>query len=247
MASFQRVSGANFARAGLGFIAPVADGLVAWFMTGGANALKNYAPGGADATIVGAPDIQPGFVSLKGATNFLQTSVPETAAMTLIAVARTSDTFVDGAHQPVFAGNYVSTGVGGLMIYGNPATGGAAPPASRLTGMSVYDNNGSTVLLQPFVAAADATAWRALSMEVSNTTDPVTRDLTNGLIGTTPRLYPRKIANETFRIGSARGASYQGVCDVAAFVAYNRVLTADERGRVYARLKSTLAKRGITV
>lgn len=103
----------------------------AFLMAGGvAGALRNWAPGGADATIVG--DVTEGdrCVVLKGLTGYLETRIAETAAMTIVGIMQQVD--ISGAIAAI--GNYRASSVGNGVGLHTSATGILSLNVSRAAG-----------------------------------------------------------------------------------------------------------------
>ncbi len=256
MATILTVTGADFSANSVGFIAPVADGLVGWWYLGGTEAeTKRDRAGIANATLGGSPTINDGYVSFRGLDDgdYLQTSVMETDEITIMCVAKSSDTFADGNHKPMFISNYgTDSGSGGALIGASIYVDGGTAPAGTVRLGGGQNNSGSyTAYVSTNFSTTNVAVWNFYSGTMTAAGGTGSRILTNSTTdqtNNTSPAYPRRSNTvRAFRIGAAY-ASFNGTCDVAFAAIYNRVLTPAEVETVYQAVKTRLAaKHSITI
>lgn len=243
------------------FVAPVESGLLGWWYLGDTVADTQHDRAGlADATLVGSPAITQGFVSFNGYASgqWLQTNVAETAAFTILVVARSSDTFAANSTRPMFTSNYgADAGNGGSLLGAGIYISAGTPPGGtvRLHG---GQNNGGTlqVEISSTFAVTDVQAWNfyAGRMESVGTNPAVADnprklyDKTTAQTGTS-NAYPRVVHSiNKMRIGAAGNSTFGGKCDVAFAAYYNRALADAEVTDIYDAVAARLLSRyGIVI
>lgn len=239
------VSGESFA---LKYAAPVRRGLEAWHFlnTDLVKAARNYAPGKPNAKVIGEPIIQPNFMQFKSLSNFLQTQVMESAAMTIFAVVRCFDTMADDAHKAMFLGTFrndAAAGGGetfGVSMYTNNPTSliGAASKGNTVdndtasgAGLSNHDFSKFALVVQEVSAGTAPT-------RITNATTGVT------VIGNST--LPRFPSVGLMRIGSGYH-QFAGTGEIAFAALYSESLTATEIAAVVADIRRYMETRGIVV
>lgn len=248
----QTITGADFSAHSAGYLPPVATGLLGWWFLGGSVAETQQDRAGiANAVLAGSPTVNNGYVSFGGyaAGQWLETAVMETDDITLLTVARSADTFVDGTHKPMFLGNYGSdSGSGGALIGASIYIDGGTPPAGTLRFATGQNNSGTytahtsttfsttNVTTWNFYAGKAAQAGGAGSKKLINSTT----DQSNAAVPTYPR---RSNTVRPFRIGAGHNSSFGGICDVAFAALYNRVLSDEEIETIYQAVKTRLAAK----
>ena len=238
----------------IGFIPPVTRGLVGFFLHGSAAGPlgKNYAPGGADAAVVGSPVLSARSVRFKSLTNYLQTNLPQTADLTFLTVAKSTDTLVAGTNAtcPMFISNYsgprsadtTKTSYGASLFLLGVAAG--APAANLRGGYAAYDGaSGATNSASAQLALADASQFAMLAFTKSGTA----RKVYNKTAGTSATYDAGALVNDIattlFRIGSGY-ADYAGLSDIAMTAVYNVGLTDAEVETMYQFQKAFYARNG---
>lgn len=243
MATIIRVAGADFSANAVGFLPPVASGLVGWFLLGGTidQSVRNLAQGGANATAVGSPSVSAGYCTFDGNTpSHLQTSIAETQDMTLIVVMRSSDTFADNTHAPAPIGTFQSAqtpiGVGLLFLSGTL-------PTIELRLVAGLDNGTAPVTS---LNVTNPDQWKCLAAvvqsgahrDVHNLTDATSTTAVSGArVGA-------GISARTVRIGASYGGN-RGTSNIAFAAVYSRALSVGELAAIYAFAKPILAARGV--
>lgn len=232
----------------LKYAAPVRRGLEAWHFlnTDLVKAARNYAPGKPNAKVIGEPTVQANFMQFKSLSNFLQTDVKESAAMTIFAVVRCVDTMVDDAHKPMFLGTFRSMAADGsgetfgVSLYANGVTS-LVGGASR--GTSVADDTSSGAGL----SGHDFTKFALIVQEVY--AGPMQNRITNataGVSATGSSSAPRYPSAGVMRIGSGYH-QFSGAGEIAFAALYSVSLDADEIAAVVADIRRYMATRGVVV
>ncbi len=261
MATILTVTGADFSANSVGFIAPVADGLVGWWYLGGTEAeTKRDRAGIANATLGGSPTINAGYASFGGYSSgqWLQTAVTETAAFTMLCVARSTEAAHSGTDLPMFVSNYGSdAGNGGASIGASLYVASGTVPAGvvRLGG---GENSNGTIQghISANISVAAATSWNFYAGRLESTSSDITQalnarkvyDKTTAQTGTAtsrPRV-PHSV--NKMRIGACFYSGFSGSCDVAFAAFYSRALTDDEIETIYQAVKARMgAVNSITI
>lgn len=210
-----------------------------------AKAVRNYAKGKAQGSLVGNPVALADRVSCNSMTNFLQLGIQEPSQLTLFLIARSGDANTSAATRPGFVGTFD----------GVAADGGAADGMAMFFSgngqISVNAGYGNTVSDKVFPRASlsvgDGGSWVLYSIVVSTAgitfTDhtnnrTVTQTATGGL--------PRRPTLNRLRLGSLY-KDYSGACDIAALQLHSAVLTASEQALTVADLRAYAARKGIKV
>lgn len=234
-----------------GFRPPVSSGLLGWWWLGGdqASTEKDHAYIG-NGTLAGSVTLHDGYASFAGysAGQWLQTEVAETNDLTLMCVARTSDTLASAAYRPMMMGwfggdpGYASQGNGSCLYYGS--TSGL--PQGFLRG-TVGHVTAGTVSLDDTApqTVPDVTAWRFLAVSFDDTSNvKLVSDLTAAASATNTISTARSPHTvNRLRIGGGFNASFSGACDVAWAAVYNRALTAEEKADTRAFVNTVLSDR----
>lgn len=243
MATIIKVKGADFSANAVGFIPPVAADLAGWFFPNGslAQAKRNLAPGGADAAVTGAPVIGTAYTRFKGRTNYLDTGLAETPAITLLAVARAVIP-ASGSAQALIVSNY---GSGTGVSLTKPQL---TAPSSVSGTENVYAGfSAPTGLATASAVVSNGTAWAFTAGVVTPGTGLQFIDKTRGLLGSLSTATARSLGTSSLLIGSGYDISWTGESDIAFAAIYTRALEAAEIDTVYQFVKTYLAKRSITV
>lgn len=257
MATVLTISGADFSANSVGYLAPVSNGLLGlWFLGGSVAETQLDRAGIANAVLAGSPTIGNGYVSFRGLDDgdYLQTSVMETDEITIMCVAKSSDTFADGNHKPMFISNFgTDSGSGGALIGASIYVDGGTAPAGTVRLGGGQNNSGSyTAYTSTTFSTSNVATWNFYSGTMTAAGGTGSRILTNSTTdqtNNTSPAYPRRSNTvRAFRIGASHSASFNGTCDVAFAAIYNRVLTPAEVETVYQAVKTRLAaKHSITI
>lgn len=233
------------------FIPPVTRNLEAWHFlnTDVSKAATNYAMGKPDAVIVGAPSEFPEYIQFKALSNFLQTSVPETATMTTFSVVRTKDTLVDYDHRPAYYGNFGEFSLGGSYLAVNDANRLVKASCRFLDAEQTTHTTAQISLLNERDTFFGE--W-ALIVDVTKTNFNSLTDATRGVTTTSGNstTYGRKVSPVMYRIGSIYNSSvvWKGTSDMALFAHYSTELSESEIALVVARIRAYMLQRfGIVV
>jgi len=228
---------------------PVTRGLEAiHFLSGSVGrAVRNYAQGKPDSSVVGVPTETTGFMTFKGLTNFIQTPIAEARTQTIFRVMRTLDTLADLDHCPVFDGTYSTGSNLGSMLYGN-ASGNINQTSARFSDATQTTISTSGITLLP--ADIDKASFSLIVTTVSETLT-TTYNETKGTskVGTVNN-FGRRPSTLPFRIGSAyEGNSlYKGTCDMSFWQYHSVELTPTERATTVAKIRELMFNlHGITV
>ncbi|WP_041414661.1 hypothetical protein [Serratia liquefaciens] len=241
-------------------ISPVMNGLMGHNILGGtlAQSKKNGLRGAGDLSVVGSPTISSNYVSFTGTTAYMQSALMQQPQHTLICVARSSSTFADAAHQPMFISTFSGQNVDypvystqGLSMY--VANSGFPAPKGKLTAIS-----GAYPTATPANATAktqqidqvDFSSFRLFILDQS-TTGITINDITGATANIeAPYTAGTASARSTrpFAIGGpANPVSYTGVCDIAYWAIYNRTLTSTEKSSIITWLRAYYSSVGINI
>lgn len=238
------VPGADFEDRAIGFTPAVPDGLKGLFFLNGSieKAARNLVVGRSPASVAGAPVVGAGVVRMRSSVDFLQTDIPETAAMTVIAVAACPDTMADDLHRPMYVSNFGSPYTGSVPSFG---AGLYVSAANRIvmagSRFSNAEGTGATSASSGPLEQAPVT----LSFLCGRTSNDRTEmnNLTQALSAAGNHVYPRHPALGAMRIGSGYSASFQGLSDIGFVAIYDRFITNTERDAIYAQIKSYFSRR----
>lgn len=248
--------GANFEANAVAYIPPVADGLLYWgFLNDSIEKVgRNFAPNGAQASVVGTPPVDSKRAVLSG-TNNIQTGTVQTPDFTMIVVANPT---VDGAEQGMFISNYTSpraSGVAGtsfgvsLYTGGDDVLAGTFGPRLNVSSYSGVANSSSN-LHNAILPPADITVPAFLVGTFSSTEKVVMlRNLTNGTSAQASAFTESvDIGASAYKIGAAPLNTYINKDKNFYFAAiYNRKLAESEIQLIYTRIKSYLGGRGVVI
>ena len=241
-------------------ISPVMDGLMGHNILGGtiAQSKKNGLRGAGDLSVIGSPVVSPNYVSFTGTTAYMQSSLMQQAQHTLICVARSSATFADPAHQPMFLSTFSGQNAAypnfttqGLSMY--VVNSGFPAPKGKLTAISgaypTASPANATAKTQQ-IDQADFSAFRLFILEQS-TTGITINDITGATANTEAPYatgYASARSTRPFAIGGpANPTTYMGQCDIAYWAIYNRVLSSEEKSAIVTWLRSFYSSVSISI
>ena len=249
MATIIKVSGADFSAVAVGFVPPVASGLVGWWLLGGSQAasVRNLAPGGADAGVAGAPSYSAGYASFDGVAGaYFTTSIPEAESMTFVVAGRSADTFAGATTRPAFVSAYNNTlEPTGVALMAQAVGSGGAPACNM--GLFVDYDSGTGAITATNLPAFDS--FRAFAGVVEGGVGRTVYDLTGATSTTASSAASRSstgIAARNMQIGAGY-AGNRGISDIAFVAIYSRALSAGELTTIYEFVDPILAARGVTV
>lgn len=198
---------------------------------------RNFASGAAEGTVVGAPVVSAASTRFTGQSNYINTQIDDSTAITVIAIAKRPTGFA-----AVDAMALSNNGLGGVNI-------GCSLWyfASGNIGFSAARDNGSGSQTSGIVSTtpSDPLAWALVIGEAgtANRFTNITTDQTVLGANTNARI----VSPAKFRIGSSYQATHTGQIDVMVCVVIPRVLTLAERDAVVAQLRAYATKYGVTV
>lgn len=241
---------------GSDFVIPVTSGLLGWWFLGDtvADTQHDYA-GIADAVLTGSPVLTQGFVTFAGyaAGQWLQTSVTETAAFSIVVVARSSASFATSATRPMFVSNYgTDAGNGGVALGAGILVSGGTAPAGGVILHGGQNNNGTkqtqtnTTFTTTNVAGWNFYAGRLESVDSNTAATNNPRKLYNETAAQTATTnnYPRvPHSSNTMRIGAAYNSTFGGPSDIAMVALYSRALSDGNVDDIYDAVAARLLDR----
>ncbi|MBW9090827.1 hypothetical protein JNB91_23735 [Rhizobium wenxiniae] len=238
--------GSDYEALKLGLILPVAAGCQGFFLpnTSAERAVKNWAPGKVDGTLVGSPVFTSGYSSLQSnSVAYIETPVVESPQMTILYAGRgTTDSSTDDL-SPVFVSSRSSPGAlgltGGIQLYPNTASTQRIF-FSQWTGSTSINTIG-------VISSYSVGAWQFIAGRITATTYSI-RNLTTGVASSEAALSnTHNPGSGKIRIGSMIDSTWKGKSDAAFCAMYDRALSDTEISTVYAWAKKYLAAKGITI
>ena len=196
---------------------------------------NNFASGRLTNQVMGNPVPQPNFTTLSLTGGYVQTPLPETKEMTVLAIYK----------QPV-------TTSAGVMICSNY---GNSNPSGFGVGLQITSTNKVTFIASHLNAATptsggrtvNATGWTLVAGRVKGNTNYI-KNMTNGELS--EATYTSRIDganNPLLRIGACYAVTYNESVEVMAVVVFNRALVDSEINSVSDVLRRYAAKHGVTV
>lgn len=214
------------------FDLPVRAGLTGayFFGEGETVALTNW--GGSEPnTVVGAPVWHDGYAELDG-SNYIQTGVAETAAMTVLAVIKRKTTGTNVA----LVGNYGGTGATGVALYVASSNDDVDANTGRAGGTSICQ------------ATGNVDNWALVSITVPSSGAMTIRDHTTGTSSASAATDARVVNGVgDLRIGSFPSGNFDQPVNVAAVATYSAALSSDDLNLMVGKLRAYAALHGITV
>ncbi|MNJ41133.1 hypothetical protein D3C77_360460 [compost metagenome] len=247
--------GTNVKSANLGSIwyvkvePPVTRNLEGWFTLDSdpSRFWFNRAPDKPDAVVVGSPTAFAGYGRFKGNTNYLQTHIPDSDEVTIIAVSRAAvvptgsadGVFIVGAH----AGSIKTPGytgeASGANLYLDHQTASKAS-ASRDDGL------GAVTPANIVAYGTPPGNWALKSIRAKSGSPTIMVDHTAGLVTIGVISNNRVLTNNLYRIGSAtRG--FPGEADISFVAIHSGYLTDAEIAAQIVPIRKRMARLGISV
>lgn len=228
--------------------------VLSFFDTSLGKSVRNLAPGKPDLTVVGAPSVTSTKVGITSNANYFQTSCAETAACTLIVVAKMTSAGTGTSTRPMLIGTYQdvasASGYGTNILAISTASGIQA--TAGLTDLSGARQNW---LASPDVSPGMSpaiTSWNFL-YSIVNTTTIKAGTKTGTAVNKTDSdpngtTYPRVVSGRNFRIGAVYNTSYGGTADIAFAAIYSAALTDANITSIHTWAKTILDSRlGVTL
>lgn len=203
---------------------------------------RNMILGKPRATVVGAPTHGEGYAAFTGLSNYLQTQVAETSALSIVSVWR-SVGVVTGtplSERAMVASNFLAgtlSGAGSSML---------ANINTRWQALTTANNSGAPGYYSAF-GVVDPNTWGLRAMRVSAADGITADDMTAGLRQTVAMVYPRVMGARTIRIGSAYSTDYTGVVHQCVTALISRRITDNELTDLGDLMRYHAASRGIAV
>lgn len=214
-------------------------------------ACHNYAPGGVgDGSVVGVPiSVNSNYIRFNNKTDAalsgIKTAAVETTLGTYIVAARAPNAFSSTPDNPTIFGARL-----GRLV---------SDPSINREGTAMYFHTSSGLLMRSGyntalnyslsgIARSDGafSDW-FIAVGIVAADRPTLRNVTNNKTGTTAPAANRTPSSNNIHIGMTPNPdSGGGVIDVAAFLAYNRVLSSAEIDSAVADMRKYLALKGIT-
>ncbi|MGF7161297.1 hypothetical protein FHS85_002932 [Rhodoligotrophos appendicifer] len=225
-------------------VPPVTDGLEGFFLFGvdAAESAKNWAPGKADASVVGSPTYGDDYAVLTGnGVAYLQTQVDHTEDMTFIAVARplsdAAASLISNYQSPatLHAGN-----TNGSVLSFSTGVGADGKVVANFG--SAYNNAGTSTQVTAAQAnpGGDINADYAISGRVENATRGRTvNNLTMGTVNSnTPGSVTVADIGGKLRIGTSYNSQLGAQVRIYASILFSRRLSDEELTTHYDWLKA---------
>jgi hypothetical protein len=235
MALFIQLAGETFAKniGSMVYTPPIVDGLLGWYLLGGdaAASRKNWAPGGADATVTGTPTYNAASAVFTSA-NYIDTGIIDTAALTLIAIGKPA-----GASNVAYVASYLNTTNTYAMLYG-------ATSRFRAGGFFTDTN----IAISSAIAQTDLARFELIAQTIAN--GPPAQKLywprRSEIVVSAPAS-PKLAGSRTLLIGKAY-ATFANTTEMAAAAVYNRALSEQEILEVITpHLIEVMELRGIII
>jgi hypothetical protein len=249
MTTIITVTGVDAADNSIGFAPPVSSGLVGWFHIGtdATSSIRNRASGGSAASVAGSPTFSSGYGSFSSTANRIDTANADTAATTLLVVARSSDDFSVSTERPLLLGAYNAIGSdfygSGIMVTGTPSSA----PAATVVFRAGRDVASVSTMASASITVSDLSEWTFLAggcPAAAAATGRVIYDKTNGTSNVASVATDRIVhPSRTHQIGAASSSLVQGGSDVAWAAIYNRLLSEAEIDKIYIFVKRRLADK----
>ena len=223
-------------------------GLEGWFVfdTDAARFGYNRAINKADAFVIGEPVAFATHGRFKGLTNFLQTRIAETDAMTLIAVCRAVAEPVDSDSGVMPVGNFAGTPITPGFTGNGYGTSLASQTATGFAGYSARDQGSGTIGSNPAQNLADRpTEWGIRVVRAQSGVPTMMLNATTGTVAFSASSADRVLADSLFRIGSAT-SGYKGEVDISAVAIYSTALSQDAIDKVVADMRKRTTRLGLS-
>ena len=206
-------------------------------------------------TLVGSPTPNAGYGALSAGLNYIDTGLPDTAAITLLVVAKTPETGIGAPLRPSFLGNQNggqvslddparnSTGIQLYALSDTQITWAACRTTGPGTGSTAVTSQNHTITV------ANVTSYAFYCCRADDTRQNI-HDLTRSVsnTNTVAASRPRLRSSGTLRVGSAgSGSSNTGAAHVAYSAILPRWISDDEMATAYAQVKKNLLAKSITI
>ena len=230
-------------------IPPVTRALEGWFCfdTSLERIGFNRAPQKGNARMVGQPTVFATHARFKGGVNYLETLIPETAAMTILVVGKVPGPL--GGSSTTTAAPYIGTLSGATA---NPTLPG---------GIALYHITDATLTgnANRMNAAGDGyttgqanmtdnpTVWGIRMLRTSSAGGTRVANLTTGGFANQSLATNRLVTTVPLRIGGTYASTFLGETDISHVAIYSDALTDDEVALVAASMRKRMARLGIVI
>lgn len=253
MGLIQIHSDADFSalRRGIRLAVPGASGL---HMFGGslASSAVNYAGSRLPGTWVGvAPTPAATYVPINGALSGMDTTVVETAAVTILMVVRSPVMTIPNTITPYFITTYLGTGaVDGASIFGSSLWINTTVDGRWTWSVTRHDGAGTNSTVTSNLTGANipsAGQWTLISVRANNTNQDI-KDHTRNKTGPTTSALARNPTINAYRIGTKRNSfTNMGEVDVHSCLIYSSYLSDPDLTTAAAQLRALAAQKSISV
>lgn len=217
-----------------GFNIPVTSGLEGAYLFGDgvSQAPKNYAPGKANAAVVGSLVAGANFITMSEA-GYIDTGIAETADMTILSVFRDSTGTSDA--QPGFVGNHSTLALGGVALIYSSA-------GANISGQAIKAQASDFASTPWSMASFTMVAYRPRGSAVSQISN-----LTTGSSGQSSSTAARTLSAQPIWIGRIPSNSFKGLSDQVACLIFSRALSDSEINTLAVWLRAYCASKAINV
>lgn len=223
----------------------ITNGLRGCYIFGGtlAQSLRNHAPGGADLTSVGSPVIESTYARLTGLSNYFDTGMLETSAMTYLAVSRAVNSPTDNATSAPIVGNFRGSAV---STYGNHLVWTDSGGSDRIT-FNVGTDNGGALVTAGVALNETVTDWDLIIAGTDASASSL-YNVSDGLdnVGSAYANSRAAATADNLLIGSLY-ASFAGEVDIQQLWIFDRLITSAERTALTAEIRALATADSITV
>lgn len=234
-------------------LSPVTRGLEGWFEcdTDIHRLGFNRAPSKPNAKIVGSPVVGSASTRFKGMLNYLNTSIAETDAMTIMVVGKSANEIPAGSpgggdgNTPMYAGTYT----GPAAIISSGTSSGIALHHSANTTLYAIGarDNGSGASTAAQISAPDiANGWGLRALRTSTGEKTRVQNITRGTSAENPSINTRIPTTNHLRIGGGY-TGFAGEVDISHIVVFSVRLTDAELDLMAAFMRKRASSIGLSV
>lgn len=230
-------------------IPPVTRALEGWFCFDTALERIGYnrAPQKGNARMIGQPTVFATHARFKGGVSYLETLIPETAAMTILVVGKLPGAL--GGTGTTTAAPYVASLSGATA---NPSLpGGVALYHTTDTTLTANANRmnsaGDGYTTGQANMADNPTNWGLRMLRTSSAGGTRVSNLTTGAFANQSLATNRLVTTVPLRIGGTYASTFLGETDISHVAIYSDALTDDEVALVAAAMRKRMARLGIAV
>lgn len=231
----------------IGIVPAAPEDIAGFFLFDGdvKKAARNLVDIDSVSRVVGSPGDMGGYMHFKGMSDYIQTDVPETDAMSFMVVARTTENGAAPATQPMYVSNFGSpSAVAGVATFGvSMFVSGASAIAQTRTR---FTDEGTTTSSGTTLSSNANASWACYCSRLRPSRVEI-RNLTSGQASGNPLDFPRVLSTGKMRIGSSFKTEYMGASDIAAVLIWNEYISDAAYEAQYLQLQEIMAVSGITI